>query len=109
MTTSHLTSKDGGGSGNYTPHIIDIRKDGALTPLVDQIRSGLHPEDGKEKKLPTLLLYNEQGLKLFEKITYLDEYYPTSQEIEVLQCYADRIADRIAPSPGSIVVELGSG
>lgn len=89
--------------------IIDIRKDGALTPIVDQIRSGLRPENGGEKKLPTLLLYNEEGLKLFEKITYLEEYYPTGQEIEVLERNADRIADRIAPRPGSIIVELGSG
>ena len=92
-----------------TPQIEDIRKDGALTPLVEQIRSGLHQEGGKEKTLPTLLLYDEQGLKLFEKITYLDEYYPTGQEIEVLERYADSIADRIAPGHGSMIVELGSG
>lgn len=92
-----------------TPYIIDIRRDGALTPLVDQIRSGLGPVDGGEKSLPTLLLYNEEGLKLFEKITYLEEYYPTGQEIQVLERYADRIADRIAPRSGSMIVELGSG
>lgn len=59
--------------------------------------------------MPTLLLYNEKGLKLFEKITYLEEYYLTRQEIEVLETCADRIADRIALKPGAIVVELGSG
>jgi len=91
------------------PHIIDIRKDGALTPLTDQIRSGLKPENDGEKRLPTLLLYDEQGLKLFEKITYLEEYYPTGHEIEVLERYADHIADRIALKPGSMIVELGSG
>lgn len=96
-------------SSGTKPHIIDIRKDGALTPIVDQIRSGLKPEDGGEKKLPTLLLYNEEGLKLFEKITYLEEYYPTGQEIEVLERYADRIAERIDLKPGSMIVELGSG
>lgn len=98
---------------NYTngesPHILDIRQDGVLTPLVDQIRSGLNPTDGGEKSLPTLLLYNEEGLKMFEKITYLEEYYPTGQEIQVLERYADRIADRIAPQSGSMIVELGSG
>ena len=92
-----------------TPQIEDIRKDGALTPLVEQIRSGLHQEGGKEKTLPTLLLYDEQGLKLFEKITYLDEYYPTNLEIEILHKYADHIAERIPASSDSMIVELGSG
>jgi uncharacterized SAM-dependent methyltransferase len=67
----------------------------------------LRPDAGKEKTLPTLLLYDVDGLKLFEKITYLDEYYLTNAEIEVLETYADNIADRIKPN--SIVVELGSG
>lgn len=90
------------------PNIIDIRQED-LIPLAEQIRSGLRPKDGGEKRLPTLLLYNEKGLKLFEKITYLDEYYLTGQEIEVLEKYADRIADRVALEPESVIVELGSG
>merc|ERR1712093_736653 len=43
----------------------------------------------------------------FEEITYLDEYYLTNAEIEVLRSYARNIAEAI-PS-GSMVVELGSG
>lgn len=89
--------------------IIDIRNGADLTPLTEQIRSSLTPKDGGEKKLPTLLLYNEAGLKLFEKITYLDEYYLTGQEIEVLEQNAERIAERIALQPDSMVIELGSG
>ncbi|KAI5239406.1 hypothetical protein E4T43_06782 [Aureobasidium subglaciale] len=92
------------------PKIIDIRQDGGgLTPLVPQIREGLNAREGQEKKLPTLLLYSEDGLKLFEKITYLEEYYPTGQEIQVLEACADRIADRIALESNSMLVELGSG
>ena len=41
------------------------------------------------------------------QITYLDEYYLTNAEIEVLRSYARNIAEAI-PS-GSMVVELGSG
>ena len=91
--------------------ILDIRNGNDLTPLTEQIRSGLSPKerDGAEKKLPTLLLYNEEGLKLFERITYLEEYYLTGHEIEVLERYADRIAERIALQPDSMVIELGSG
>lgn len=89
------------------PGIIDIRSDIAGIELKQLIRSGLKPEDGGEKTLPTLLLYDNKGLKLFEKITYLDEYYLTGDEIEVLEQYATRIAERI-PS-GAMIVELGSG
>jgi uncharacterized SAM-dependent methyltransferase len=53
--------------------IIDIRVDTALSDIVADIKTGLRPEDGGEKKLPTMLLYSEAGLKLFEKITYLEE------------------------------------
>ena len=41
------------------------------------------------------------------KITYLEEYYLTNYEIEVLQRSATEIAAKI-PS-GSMVIELGSG
>lgn len=89
------------------PRIIDIRSDSKGIDLLNEIHSGLRPSDGGAKTLPTLLLYDEKGLKLFEEITYLDEYYPTNAEIEVLRAYADRIAARIRPD--SILVELGSG
>lgn len=89
------------------PQIIDIRQEKDGYSLLEDIRKGLRPTDGGEKKLPTLLLYDENGLRLFEKITYLDEYYLTGAEIDVLETYAVRIAERV-PS-GSIVVELGSG
>jgi L-histidine Nalpha-methyltransferase / hercynylcysteine S-oxide synthase len=87
--------------------IIDIRRDTEEHSILQDVKGGLRPDAGKEKTLPTLLLYDVDGLKLFEKITYLDEYYLTNAEIEVLETYADNIADRIKPN--SIVVELGSG
>ena len=54
-----------------------------------------------------MLLYNEKGLNLFEEITYLDEYYLTNAEIEVLERYAEHIAARIVTD--SLLIELGSG
>ena len=89
------------------PQIIDIRSDTASFALKQQIQTGLNPALGGEKTLPTLLLYDEPGLRLFEESTYLDEYYLTGQEIQLLEKYADRIADRIPE--GAIIVELGSG
>ncbi|KAF2268735.1 hypothetical protein CC78DRAFT_529723 [Lojkania enalia] len=87
--------------------IIDIRTGPTDSDIAQEIRNGLRPKDGGEKTLPTLLLYDEAGLRLFEKITYLEEYYLTNAEIEVLEEYAEQIAQRIRP--GSVVVELGSG
>lgn len=89
------------------PRIIDIRSDTAGINLKQEIKAGLNVKDGEEKTLPTLLLYDDKGLKLFEKITYLDQYYLTGHEIQVLTEHADKIADRI-PN-GALVVELGSG
>lgn len=87
--------------------IIDIRPGPTEFDILQDIKDGLRPEAGGEKTLPTMLLYDEAGLRLFEKITYVDEYYLTNAEIEVLETYANQIAERIRP--GSVVVELGSG
>ncbi len=53
--------------------IIDIRSDTAGIEILAEIKKGLRPKHGGEKKLPTLLLYDSPGLRLFEKITYLEE------------------------------------
>jgi uncharacterized SAM-dependent methyltransferase len=95
------------GSINPSPNIIDIRSDAAGIELKQLVLEGLQPKDGEEKTLPTLLLYDNAGLKLFERITYLDEYYLTGDEIDVLENHASQIAERIPDS--SMVVELGSG
>jgi L-histidine Nalpha-methyltransferase / hercynylcysteine S-oxide synthase len=87
--------------------ILDIRSGQKEWDILQGIQRGLRPDAGGEKTLPTLLLYNDAGLRLFEEITYLEEYYLTKAEIEVLETYADRIAKVIRP--GSVLVELGSG
>lgn len=49
----------------------------------------------------------EKGLKLFEDITYLEEYYLTNAEIDALNKHADVIVEHIPA--GARVIELGSG
>lgn len=88
-------------------HIIDIRRGTIQHSIRDDMMEMLKPAAGEEKKMPTLLLYDEAGLKLFEDITYLDEYYLTNAEIEVLTKNALEMAQFIRP--GSMLVELGSG
>ncbi len=87
--------------------ILDIRRAKIEQSVKLDLLQKLQPAAGGEKQMPTLLLYDEAGLQLFEAITYLDEYYLTNAEVEVLRNYADAVADRIVP--GSVVVELGSG
>ncbi|KAI2781114.1 C-type lectin protein [Daldinia loculata] len=86
--------------------ITDIRQTAVEINLKEEIHKLLRPQEGR-RKLPTLLLYDERGLQLFEEITYLEEYYLTNYEIQVLRRSATAIAKSI-PS-GSLVLELGSG
>ncbi|KAI0111967.1 C-type lectin protein [Daldinia grandis] len=86
--------------------ITDIRQTAVEINLKEEIHKLLRPQEGP-RKLPTLLLYDEKGLQLFEEITYLEEYYLTNYEIQVLRRSATAIAKSI-PS-GSLVLELGSG
>ncbi|KAI1852537.1 hypothetical protein JX265_012996 [Neoarthrinium moseri] len=88
--------------------IIDIRQAAVELNLKEEIHRLLRPQEGP-RTMPTLLLYDERGLQIFEQIelTYLEEYYLTNSEIQVLRRSAHAIAKAI-PS-GSMVVELGSG
>ncbi len=47
--------------------IIDIRRDTAKANLKEEIYRLFHSQEGP-RKLPTLLLYDEKGLQLFEKV-----------------------------------------
>lgn len=96
-----------GSVGIRSCDIVDIREGDLDFDLVGEINASLNPSDGKERTLPTLLLYDEAGLKIFEEITYLDEYYLTNAEIELLKQYAPAIAS-IIPQNAQLI-ELGSG
>ena len=58
------------------------------------------------KTLPPKWFYDERGSELFDKITRLDEYYPTRAEREILAAAAAEIA---ATARAAALVELGSG
>ncbi len=87
--------------------IKDIRHNDIGPSILDQIHDGLHPQLGGEKSLPTLLLYDERGLQLFEEISYLNEYYLTNAEIGLLREHAISLATVIPEE--CIILELGSG
>ena len=58
------------------------------------------------KVLPPKWFYDERGSELFEKITRLDEYYPTRAERSILRAAAGQIA---AATRAETLVELGAG
>ncbi|KAB8074790.1 hypothetical protein BDV29DRAFT_173092 [Aspergillus leporis] len=90
-----------------TVDIVNIHQNDVEFSLVNEIHKGINPPAGTKKSMPTMLLYDANGLKLFEEITYLEEYYLTNAEIEVLNRNAKRIIERIPDN--AQLLELGSG
>ncbi|KAI9268693.1 hypothetical protein BY458DRAFT_475596 [Sporodiniella umbellata] len=60
-----------------------------------------------QKSIPTYILYDKKGLQLFDQITYLDEYYLTNAELDILKRKSDEFAQRL--QHGSVIFELGAG
>ncbi|KAJ5288997.1 hypothetical protein N7478_002027 [Penicillium angulare] len=90
-----------------SPQIIDIRSESLEGSLTESLQYSIHRLRQEKPSLPNLLLWNEKGLRYFEQITYLTDYYLTNDEIEILRRSCQEIASHI-PS-GSMLVELGSG
>ena len=79
----------------------------------------LHPDAGDfktdviaglsepQKWLSAKYFYDERGSKLFQKITDLEEYYPTRTELEIFEKHGKAIAEAIGP--GTAIFEYGSG
>ncbi len=71
---------------------------------LDEIHADL---SRRQKRLPTRLLYDAQGSRLFEAICELPEYYATRTELQILRDNAASIA--AFAGTGVIVVEPGAG
>ncbi|KAG8701502.1 hypothetical protein FRC08_004045 [Ceratobasidium sp. 394] len=97
------------------PLILDVREtaSGASTPsgVIDAIVSGLSKPKGS-RTLPTLLLYDERGLRLYDDITTkAPEYYLFGCEEQILADHADDIVKAMDAGrrDGEVVIELGAG
>ncbi len=75
----------------------------AATFRFDVITGLLH----EPKRLPCKYFYDERGSALFDAICYLDEYYLTRTELEIMNRYAPEMARAIGA--GATLVEFGSG
>lgn len=60
-----------------------------------------------QKAIPSRWLYDDRGSQLFEKITTLDDYYPTRTETAILQQHAFEMASICGRS--AIILEYGAG
>ncbi len=70
----------------------------------DDVLDGLR---ARTKRLPVRLLYDTHGADLFERITGLDEYYPTRTELRLLDAHLPAIAQEVGVA--ARIVEPGSG
>jgi L-histidine Nalpha-methyltransferase len=82
---------------------VHLAEGGALAGMAEDVREGL---SCPFKELPPKYFYDERGSELFERITALDEYYPTRAERAILEQRAAEIVDAANPST---LIELGSG
>ena len=71
--------------------------------MAHEVRESL---GGDPPSLPSKYFYDETGMRLFEQITTLPEYYLTRTEQALLEQEADGIVDRVRPHE---LVEIGSG
>jgi L-histidine N-alpha-methyltransferase len=75
----------------------------AAAGMAAEVRHGL---GGFPASLPSKYFYDQAGMRLFEQITELPEYYLTRTEWSILTREADAIVDRVRPHE---LVEIGSG
>ena len=81
----------------------DITGTTGAAALAHDVRTGL---TATPKTLPPKWFYDDEGSRLFEEITRLEEYYPTRREREILTRHGRDIA---VATGADTLVELGSG
>ena len=74
------------------------------TSMLAEVVEGLSRE---QKSLPSKFFYDEKGSKLFDKITELEEYYPTRTERRILEDNVNEIAQFLGDKV--LLIEPGSG
>jgi uncharacterized SAM-dependent methyltransferase len=89
------------------PKVLDIRRKKTSEDLKAELDSMLYVSDDCVPMLPFQLLYDEAGLRHFEDITKLQEYYPTNTERRLLDDFAGEIVSGFADD--TVLIELGSG
>ncbi|KAJ3233867.1 hypothetical protein HDU81_001930 [Chytriomyces hyalinus] len=74
-------------------------KDGASSPII---------QDVLVRSIPTLVLYDDNGLDIFNDITHVDEYYITNAEMQIFKDKSSEITQKHIGDNG-VLIELGVG
>jgi dimethylhistidine N-methyltransferase len=94
----------------WTEAVIDDRGPASVdaSGIAAAVASGLLRQN---KTLPSWLLYDAEGSRLFEDITTLPEYYPCRTELGILASHADAIVETASDGKRDrlTVAELGAG
>jgi dimethylhistidine N-methyltransferase len=61
----------------------------------------------RPKTIPCKYLYDQEGSRLFDRISELEEYYPTRTETGILQANINEMAELCGPD--ALLIEFGSG
>ena len=103
MQTVHKDSSVPAGIGD----VIDIGGSNLdiLKHMLEQ--SLLEKNGGQQPLLPSAVMSDDVGLKIWSEITHSSEYYQTRDEIELLKQHGPEIAQHIPSS--CTVIDLGSG
>lgn len=83
---------------------VQSERDLAASLFARDVSEGL---TARPRHVPPKYFYDEEGSKLFQRITELPEYYPTRCELSILREHAADLA-RLIP-PRSALIEFGSG
>jgi uncharacterized SAM-dependent methyltransferase len=86
------------------PRILDIRQSHSTLNLAEEITNSLR---GQPPSLPSLLLWDDRGQKLFDRFSQRPSYYPFHGEMDVLSQYGSSIGASIPTD--EILLELGCG
>lgn len=91
-----------------TPQVLDIGGgDGEYIRAMFQ-QQFLNPlRDGRTPNLPSSLISDDRGLKLWSEVTRAPEYYQTRDEIELFVAHGQDIAAKVPD--GCSLIDLGSG
>jgi dimethylhistidine N-methyltransferase len=80
----------------------------AATTETDRFLADVHAGlSAPQKRLPPKYFYDRAGSRLFDRITELDEYYPTRTELGIMRRAAGEMAARCGPR--CLLAELGAG
>ncbi|MDA1313976.1 MAG: L-histidine N(alpha)-methyltransferase [Acidobacteria bacterium] len=90
-----MPSTDGIEFHDHHPRVDDFR---------EEVLRGLSSDP---KQISPKFFYDKRGSELFDRITQLEEYYPTRAELSILEDRAEEIADLLGHD--CLLIEYGSG